>query len=188
MHLDEDSQELTTFRTPFGRYCYTRLPFGLAISQDVFQQRMDSILAQCPGCVGIADDVGVAGETEIEHDRNLIRLMEVARKEGLVFNSTKCLIKAREMSFYGNIYSSTGVRPDPAKIDDIVSMPTPQDKEDLRCFMGMMNYLAVFVPNFAERASPLRDLLKQEVPFWWQEDHQATFEALKHSVSANSCL
>ena len=48
IHLDETSQEITTFRTPFGRYCYKRLPFGLCVSQDLFQQAMDRILARPP--------------------------------------------------------------------------------------------------------------------------------------------
>ena len=44
VQLKEDSQPLTTFRTPFGRYCWKRLPFGLRVSQDIFQARMDEIL------------------------------------------------------------------------------------------------------------------------------------------------
>ena len=93
VHLTEQSQELTTFWTPFGRYCFQRLPFGLSISQDVFQQCMDDIIAQVPGCVSIADDVAVYGRTEEEHDTNLRSLFETARREGLVFNSAKCCIK-----------------------------------------------------------------------------------------------
>ena len=57
--LAEDSQLLTIFRTPFGRYCFRRLPFGLNISQDIFQQCMDEFLENLEGCVGIADDVYV---------------------------------------------------------------------------------------------------------------------------------
>ena len=87
IHLDEASQEITTFRTPFGRYCYRRLPFGLCVSQDLFQQAMDRILARAPGCVGIADDVVVYGRDNTEHEKNLLQLMQVAKEEGLVFNS-----------------------------------------------------------------------------------------------------
>ena len=84
--LDESSQLLTTFRTPFGRYCWKRLPFGLNISQDIFQARMDSILEGLKGVVSIADDVCVFGTTDKEHDTNLINLMERAKHERLVFN------------------------------------------------------------------------------------------------------
>ena len=55
VQLEEQSQLLVIFRTPFGRYCYQRLPFGLCVSQDIFQQRMDEILESLEGCVGIAD-------------------------------------------------------------------------------------------------------------------------------------
>jgi len=61
IHLDEDSQLLTTFRTPFGRYCWQRLPFGLSTSQDIFQARMDEIMEGLNGVVSIADDVCVHG-------------------------------------------------------------------------------------------------------------------------------
>ena len=86
VHLDPDSQLITTFRTPFGRYCWTRLPFGLRVSQDIFQARMDEILEDLPGVVGITDDVCVHGKDEEEHDRNLKALMDRAKETGLVFN------------------------------------------------------------------------------------------------------
>ena len=64
VHLDPDSQLITTFWTPFGRYCWTRLPFGLRMSQDIFQARMDEILEDLPGMVGITDDVCMHGKDE----------------------------------------------------------------------------------------------------------------------------
>ncbi|XP_014679079.1 PREDICTED: RNA-directed DNA polymerase homolog [Priapulus caudatus] len=62
--LDAQSSWLTTFNSPFGRYRFRRLPFGLNVSQDVFQKRMDHILEQCPGTTGIADDVAVFGKSK----------------------------------------------------------------------------------------------------------------------------
>ena len=73
--LDEESRLLTTFNSPYGRYCFKRLPFGMNLSQDVFQERMDCIIEKWPGTIGIADDVGVFGRTEAEHDKNLHNLM-----------------------------------------------------------------------------------------------------------------
>ena len=188
IHLDEASQELTTFRTPFGRYCYKRLPFGLCVSQDLFQQAMDRILARTPGCVGIADDVVVYGRDNAEHDNNLLRLMQVAREEGLVFNSKKCVIKTHEIVFFGSVYGQDGIRPDPNKVEDIHMMPTPQDKEDLQRCIGLMNYLAAYIPHFADKVAPLRELLKKDVPFVWHDDHQRIYDDLKMCISSESCL
>ena len=79
--------KLTTFRTPVGTYCFRRLPFGLSVSQDVFQLKIDRILEQCDGCCGISDDIIIFGTTEEEHDRRLLHFLNVARKEGLKLNS-----------------------------------------------------------------------------------------------------
>ena len=94
IHFDPDSQLITTFRTPFGRYCWTRLPLGVRVSQDIFQARMDEILEDLPGVVGITNDVCVHGKDEEEHVRNLKALMDRATKNragvqfGQVHNQT----------------------------------------------------------------------------------------------------
>ncbi len=72
IQLELTSQMLTTFRTPFGRYCWQRLPFGLNVSQDIFQSRMDEILEDLPGVASIADDITVCGMDQTDHDKNLI--------------------------------------------------------------------------------------------------------------------
>ena len=73
--LDQDSSLLTTFNSPFGRYCFLELPFGFVCSQDIFQKKMDQILEECQGCIGIADDITIHGCTEAEHDARLQDLM-----------------------------------------------------------------------------------------------------------------
>ena len=73
---------------------------------------MDDVLQDLPGIVSIADDITVYGRDDQEYDKNL--LMERAREKGLVFNPNKCFIRKTEIPFFGNIYSATGVRPDPA--------------------------------------------------------------------------
>ena len=73
--LDTDSQLLTTFSIPFGRYCFKRLPFGLNVSQDVFQAAMDRNLEGLKGVISIADDTAVVGQDQAHHDRNLHALM-----------------------------------------------------------------------------------------------------------------
>ena len=60
-----------TFKSPFGRYHFLQLPFGLVCSQDIFQKKMDQILEECQGCIGIADNITVQGHTKSEHDAHL---------------------------------------------------------------------------------------------------------------------
>ena len=92
MHLMEEVSLLTTFNTHLGRYRFLRVPFGLKMSQDIFQMRMDDIVAQCPGVLAIHNDVFIYRKDDRDHDANIINLFNVAQKEGLVFNSKKCTI------------------------------------------------------------------------------------------------
>ena len=97
VQLDEESRLLTTFNNPFGRYCYKHMPFGLNLSQNEFQERMDHILENCPGTISIADDIGVFGSSEGEHDENLHNLMRVAQAHGLSDAETRYANIEREM-------------------------------------------------------------------------------------------
>ena len=104
--LDEESQKLTTFQTPLGRYYFLRLPFGLSASQDIFQLEMDRILEKCTGVCGIADAFVVYGATEVDHESNLLQFMDVEKQHGLALNSAKCDIKCNKVSFFGQLYTS----------------------------------------------------------------------------------
>ena len=108
------------------------------------------------------------GATEKEHDVNLIHLMERAKREGLVFNSTKCHIKKSEISFFGNTYTKDGIKPNINEIRDLKDMPKPQSKEELMRFLGVITYLSQFIPGLADRAHSLRGLLKKTSDFIWE--------------------
>ena len=98
--LDQDSSLLTTFNSPFGRYCFLWLPFGLVCSQDIFQKKDGSDpWKKCQGCIGITDDITVHGHNEAEHDARLWDLMRIACKYDLVFNPQKTHVKAQAINF-----------------------------------------------------------------------------------------
>ena len=128
MHLTEEASLLTTFNTHLGRYRFLRIPFGLKMSQDIFQMRMDDIVAQCPSVLAIHDDMFIYGKNDRDHDANIINLFNVAQKEGLIFNSKKCAIKQESVMFFGRVFSAEGYSPDPEKVQGISEMtPLPDE-------------------------------------------------------------
>ena len=188
IRLDEESALLTTFNSPFGRYCYNRMPFGLVMSQDVFQYRMDQILEGCKGVISIADDIVVYGDSERSHDDNLHHLMETAAKNGLKFNSSKCAIKQKQVAFFGMLYDEQGMHPDPAKVQATKDMPPPRDKTQLQQFLGMATYLSPFIRNMSSLTADLRELLRQENSFVWSENHQRSFDTIREQICASATL
>ena len=97
------------------------------------------------------------------------------KREGLVFNSTKCYIKKSEISFFGNTYTKYGIKPDIKKVHDQKNKGKPESKEDLMRFLGVITYLSHFTPDLATKAHSLHGLLKKTSEFRWETDHQRVF-------------
>ena len=79
IEVHPDSVPLLTFNTPFGRYAYKRLPFGLVSSQDVFQRAVDETFSDIPDVCCIADNVLIAARTREEHDLAINRIIQRCR-------------------------------------------------------------------------------------------------------------
>ena len=181
MHLTEEASLLTTFNTHLRRYRFLCVPFGLKMSQDIFQMRMDDIVAQCPSVLAIHDDVFIYRKNNRDHDANIINLFNVAQK-GLIFNSKKCTIKQESVTFFGGVFSAEGYSPDPEKIQGISEMTPPQMKQELQSFLGAVKYLQTFVPHLSLNTEPLWALLKKENCFAWDENTNTCFQKVKSQL------
>ena len=182
--LDNESALLTTFSTPFGRYCYNRLPIRLKLSSDIFQIKMDKIFGSITNVFGIADDIIVAGWSDdgSDHDDALTRVLECARKNNVKFNDDKLVFRQKQLPFFGHIIGEDGVSPDPEKVAAINAMKQPSDVKGLQSFLGMVNYLHRYSPRLSELTAPLRDLCKQSSEFVWNDEHTRAFNAVKKEI------
>lgn len=81
LRLDEVSSYLTTFNTPLGRWCFTRVPFGIASAQEIFQKKSHKLIAGLQGVEVIVDDLLVYGRDQMEHDKNLTALLNLCREK-----------------------------------------------------------------------------------------------------------
>ena len=159
--MDEASSLLCTFDTPHGRYKFKRLPFGIKSAPAVFQKHMKQLQEGLEGVEIIMDDMLVWGENNGQHNERLIKLLERLRAIDLQLNKDKCKIGLTEIPYIGHLLSEQGVKPDPSKVDAIINMSGPTNKQDLQRFMGMLAYLSKFIPNMAEESAPLRRLLEK---------------------------
>ena len=128
-HLE--SSMLTTFATPYGRYRWLRLPFGLSVSSEIFQKRLHQELQGLPGVKCIADDILMHGTCEADHDSNLDRFMRRCQQKGIKLNAEKLKYKCKEVPFHGHLLTTEGLKPDPEKVRAIVEMPRPKDRDDI---------------------------------------------------------
>ena len=186
--LDKESCYLTTFNSPFGRYRFNRTPFGLKMSQDIFQTKIDQTFEGCEGVAGIADDNVVFGKTSEEHDRNMYGMLRRCQDTGLKLNPDKCFVKQEKVRFYGVVCSQAGIQPDPNKISALKQMSAPSSRQELQTFLGLANYMGPFIPNLSTLTAPLRGLLKESHQFDWSPAHQEAYNKVKDSISSEVTL
>lgn len=188
VQLDDKSSKLCTFNTPFGRYRFLRLPFGITSASEVFQKCIAQRLEDLEGVVNIVDDILVWGENMEQHDKRLRQLLDRIRSINLRLNRAKCKIRMTEVSYVGHVLSADGLKPDPEKVRAIQDMPEPEDKAALMRFLGMLQYLAKFIPNLAEVSAPVRKLLEGDIEWHWEFEQKESFRKLKALVSNTPVL
>ncbi|XP_032241511.2 uncharacterized protein K02A2.6-like [Nematostella vectensis] len=190
IQLDDKSSFLTTFGTPWGRYRWTRMPFGIAPAPEEFQRRLVQALEGLEGVKPIFDDILIFGKGDSkeeairDHDAKLRSLLERCRQKGIKLNKEKLKLRCAEVKFMGHVVSTDGLKPDPDKLQGIEEMPTPTNKQDIKRLLGMANYLQKFAPNLSEAAAPMREVLREENQFHWDEQVQGqSFKNVKKIVS-----
>ncbi|UYV71047.1 K02A2.6-like, partial [Cordylochernes scorpioides] len=157
--LSPDCQHLTTFITPFGRYKYCRMPFGISLAPEYFQRVMSIILQGMVGVMCYLDDILIFASDSKTHDRILRLVLRKLKEAKVTLNKAKCVFGVPRINFLGHILDEDGIRPDPAKIEAVVKMPAPTDVHGVRRFIGMVNHLGRFVENLSEIVAPLNQLL-----------------------------
>lgn len=178
MVLDESSSLLTTFNTPWGRYKFTRLPFGINCSPEIFQRTMSNLFRDMEGVEVLADDVCVWGKDLAQHDDRLQRVLRRAVTNNLKLNLNKLQLRVNKVKYLGHLITDDGIKPDPDKIKAIKEMKKPENKKDLQRFLGMVNYLGKFIPHRSQIEEPLRNLLKKECSFVWGYEQENSWNSL----------
>ena len=152
--LDEQSSLKTTFWTPFGRYRYLRMPFGVSVAPEEFERSLHEKLDGLPGTVVIRDDVLVMGQGDTheqavaDHDSKLRRLLQ--REVNLKLNKATINLRQTEVHFMGHVVTSQGLKPDPGKVKAVEEMPSPTCKKELSSLLGFVNYLSKFLPRLSK--------------------------------------
>ena len=194
IELDEESSKLTTFQSPWGRYRWLRLPFGVSPAPEYFQMKFHQNLEGLKGVYDIADDVRIVGkratheEALKDHDRNLTNFLECCRERNIKLNKAKFEVKCREVPFIGHVLSSEGLKPDPAKIEAIIKMDKPGDVAGVQRIVGMVKYLSKFLQGLSEMCEPLRRLTHKDATWIWSSEQEKAFEKIKQAVTAAPVL
>ena len=189
----------TAVTTPFGLFNFTRTPFGLRNAGQTFQRFIDHVTRGLDFVFVYLDDLLVTSPNHVTHREHLRVLFTRLAEYGIIIGPEKCLFGTTGLSFLGHNVCPEGISPLPKAVEAIVNFAKPEKQRALRRYLGMINYYHRFIPNCAEKLTPLNTLLtaanegqtrlspKSNFDLSWTEQSDTAFAESKR-ILANATL
>ncbi|GFU82870.1 retrovirus-related Pol polyprotein from transposon 17.6 [Trichonephila clavipes] len=175
----------TAFSTPDGdKYEFNRLCFGFKNSPKAFQSIAQEVLGDLlhNGALVYIDDIILFTKTIDEHFELLGKFFERFERIRSKFNPSKCQLLTKSCKFLGFVVTPEGILIDKDKSISINEFPVPTDQKQIKSFLGCCNFYRRYIKNFAKRAFPLTNLLRNDTPFEWTSETQEAFDDIKKAI------
>ena len=186
LRIREGDEWKAAFTTPFGAFEPLVVQFGLCNAPAVFQSFMNQIFSKHLYKIMIVyiDDILIYTRSPdlADHIKDVTTVMEILEKEGLQLRAEKCLFHKKEIEFLGFQVNTTGVQIQSKKTEAILNWRIPAKVKEVQQFLGFANFVRKFVKNFAEISQPLTRLVRNNVPFIWDNDCDNAFTKLKQAI------
>ncbi|GBM25219.1 Transposon Ty3-G Gag-Pol polyprotein [Araneus ventricosus] len=191
--MHEEDKQKTAIITPFGLFQFNFMTFGLRNAAQTMQRLMDNALQGLEFCFVYIDDLLIASSSLEEHLDNLKQVFDRLPKLGLVLNCEKCVCAVQNLSFLGLKIDKYGITPLPEKVEAISNFPRPKTVQDLRRFLGMLNFFHRFLPQAAQKQLPLQKLLRKckkrdKTPLNWTDESGQAFQNCINDLKVENYL
>lgn len=117
----------------------------------------------------------------------MAKVLDILEKAGLTLRRDKCKFLLKEVDYLRYTISEKGVQPKEDLLKAIKLAATPTTKDQLKPFMGLIEYYSTFVLGFAHKTEALRELLRKGVPFNWSSAQKKAFQKIKDDI-VNACI
>ena len=163
--VDQRDMQKTAFCTPWGKFQFCFMPFGLRNGPAVFQRLMDSLLHKDQEFSRVyIDDIVVFSPTWEQHCRHLGQVLERLNQAGLTANRKKCQWGCVKLEFLGHLVGDGHVSPSECKILALKNYPQPVTKKGVRQFLGLVGYYRKYIPKFSDFSISLTEATRKAAP------------------------
>ncbi|GKD41521.1 putative nucleotidyltransferase, ribonuclease H, partial [Tanacetum coccineum] len=184
LRVHEDDIPKTAFRTRYGHFEFTIMPFGVTNAPAVFMDLMNRVckLYLNKFVIVFIDDILIYSKTKEDHEVLLGLVLELLRKEKLYAKFSKCEFWLQEVHFLGHVVNQNGIHVDPSKIEAVKNWKTPTTPFEIRSFLGLAGYYRWFIANFSKIAKPLTSLTQKNQRYVWGVEQEEAFQTLKNNL------
>jgi len=189
IRLSESAQALCTTVLPWGKYKYCRLPMGIKVATDIFQNVMTELLGDLPFVRVYLDDILITtNDTYEDHLHKLDIVLNRLEQAGFRANLKKCFFAKQELEYLGFWITLKGIQPQPKKVEAICRLTPPKNQRQLRRFLGMVNYYRDMWQRRSHILTPLTALSSKKAKWIWGDEQQKAFEETKRVISQETIL
>ena len=186
-----EDRRKTGFVTQEGHFQWTYLPFGLKTSPAIFQRILSNIIRKhnlANFTVNYIDDILIFSKSFEEHIDHLSKLLEAIMEEGFRLKLSKCTFALDSVQYLGHIIRHNSISPVNDNLISIRNFPVPENKKNVRQFLGKINFYNEYVPKISQILEPLHNLLRKGQEFIWSEECQKVFEYMKNFLCTQPVL
>jgi hypothetical protein len=130
------------------------------------------------------DDILIASSSEEEHLQHLQLVLQRLQQYSLVLNMDKCELGRQQLDFLGHHITDDGATPIARHMEAVQEFPRPQDRKQLKNFLGLVNFYRRFIPAAAKILLPLTDALRADWDWVWSPAMQHSFQLIKDTLSS----
>ncbi|UYV61650.1 hypothetical protein LAZ67_1005756 [Cordylochernes scorpioides] len=190
VEIEPSSRNLLAFVTLEGQYQFSRLPFGLRNSPQIYERALSQVIQkyELDFIAHYFDDFVIFSNTIEEHAQHIQKFFLVCQEENIKLNYNKCEFFKTQIEFLGYTIKSGTYTPQIKNLDVINAIKVPTNLKTLQSFLGAINVYNKFIPNYAQLRTPLNKLLKKDTTWNWDNQCQTSFEALKESLTSQPIL
>ncbi|QRW26650.1 Retrotransposable element Tf2 protein [Rhizoctonia solani] len=180
----------TAFRTKYGLFEYLVMPFSLTNAPAAFQHFMNDLFRDLIDVTVVIylDNILIFSKKPKDHPSHVREVLSRLMKNQLFCKLSKCHFHVTTVDYLGIVISPAGFSMDQKKIEAVTTWPTPKTVKQVQAFLGFVNYLRRFIPNFSSVACPLHNLTKKESLWSWGVTEEAAFQELKALVTKSPVL
>ena len=163
---------------------YAKIPFWLMNAGATFQKAMDLdfVGLQDKFFLIYLDDLIVYSNNHEEHLQHLRKVFLKCIQFGISLNLKKSQFSLKEGKLLGHIVSAEGVNIDPVQVEAIHKFSIPRSRRDIQSFLGKINFVRRFIPNFSELVKHITSILRKEAEIKWKDQARNSFEAIKKAI------
>jgi hypothetical protein len=185
IRVRKEDEEKTSFNTPFGTFCFVRMPEGLKNAGCTFSRMIAIVLHPQlrRNILAYVDDIVVKSVQRKDHISDLAETFANMRVANLKLNPEKCVFGIHKGKVLRCLVSTKGIEANPDKIRALVEMQDPVSVKDVQKLTGRVAALNRFIPKAAERSLPFFQVLRSAKNFQWSETQKRAFQELKYYLS-----